>query len=298
MIVLSEASEQLAPSSSANDVHAATQAARLSGCEIYLIPPDFEMCHNATNALWHIPFQTQERLAIWIGYIPTLERYKAICDAALSKNIRLVNTTQQHRIAQEFDAAYERLGELTARSFILTSLNECEAAIECVGLPVFVKGVVQSRKARGWKACVAENVEELRELASYLFDLEARTRGRVVVRELVRLRHTRTSGAGFPLGREYRIFLLHNRVLECGYYWEGDDVLRNLSKEEQLQVLELAQEASRRLEVPFVAIDIGQKEDGDWIVIESGDAQFAGASQIPLLQLWHRLHQATANLSS
>jgi hypothetical protein len=43
---------------------------------------------------------------------------------------------------------------------------------------------------------------------------------------------------------------------------------------------------------PFVAIDIGQKEDGDWIIIESGDAQFAGASQIPLVTLWHKLHEA------
>ena len=293
MIVFSEASEQLAPSSSADDIRAATQAARLAGCEIYFIPPNFEMCHNATNALWHIPIQAQETLALWIGYIPTLERYAAIYDAALSKNIRLVNTPQQHRVAQEFDAAYERLKELTPCSFILTDLDECETAIEHVGLPVFVKGVVQSRKARGWKACVAQNAEELRELATYLFDLEARTRGRVVVRKLVRLRHTRTSGEGFPLGREYRVFLLHNRVLECGYYWEGDDDLRDLSNDERIQVVELAQEASRRLEVPFVAIDIGQKEDGNWIVIESGDAQFAGASQIPLLQLWHKLHEAS-----
>lgn len=250
------------------------------------------MCHNATNALWHIPIQAQETTAFWLGYIPTIERYEAIYDAALSKNIRLVNTTEQHRIAQEFDAAYERLDELTPRSFILTGLDECEIAIQHVGLPVFVKGVVQSRKARGWKACVAESVEELRELASYLFALEARTRGRVVVRELVRLRHNRTSGEGFPLSREYRVFLLHNRVLECGYYWEGDDNLRVLSNAERVRVLELAQEASRRLEVPFVAIDIGQKEDGDWIVIESGDAQFAGASQIPLLTLWHKLKTA------
>ncbi len=298
MIVLSEASEQLAPSSSADDIRAATQAARLSGCEIYFIPPDFEMCHNATNALWHIPLQAQETTAFWIGYIPTIERYQAIYDAALSKNIRLVNTTEQHRIAQEFDAAYERLDELTPRSFILTDLDECEAAVQYVGLPVFVKGVVQSCKARGWKACVAGNVEELCELATYLFSLETRTRGRVVVRELVRLRHNRTSAQGFPLGREYRIFLLHNRVLECSYYWEGDDELRDLSKDEQIRVLELAQEASRHLEVPFVAIDIGQKEDGDWIVIESGDAQFAGASQIPLLQLWHKLHEAVAKPSS
>lgn len=259
MIVFSEASEQLAPSSSANDIRAATEAARLAGCDIFYIPQDFALCENADNALWHVPPQKQKKRATWIGYIPDFERYEQIYEAARKKNIHLLNSPPQHKIAQEFDAAYERLRELTPRSFILTSLEECQPAIEHVGLPVFVKGVVQSRKARGWRVCVAERVEELRELASYLFELENRTRGRVVVRELVHLRHNRTSAQEFPLGRKYRVFLYEHRVLELGYYWEGNDVLSDLSSDERAQVTDLAQEASRRLGAPFVAIDIGQK---------------------------------------
>ena len=33
-------------------------------------------------------------------------------------------------------------------------------------------------------------------------------------------------------------------------------------------------------------VDVGQVETGDWLVIEVGDAQFAGASQTPLIPLW------------
>jgi hypothetical protein len=54
-------------------------------------------------------------------------------------------------------------------------------------------------------------------------------------------------------------------------------------------VLNLAIEGIRRLQVPYVTIDVGQTEAGDWIVIESGDGQFAGISQASLFQLWQQI---------
>lgn len=48
-------------------------------------------------------------------------------------------------------------------------------------------------------------------------------------------------------------------------------------------------EAARRVETPYIAADIGQTEDGTWTVIETGDGQFSGVSQMPLLKLWSRL---------
>lgn len=177
-MVFSEASEQLAPSSSADDIRAATQAARLAGFDIYTIPPDFSFCENATNALWHVPIQAHETLALWIGYIPTVERYEAIYDAALSKNIRLINSPRQHKVAQEFDAAYDLLGELTPRSFILTSLDECEAAVEHVGLPVFVKGVCnRAKRAAGKRA----SPKQLTNCANYRLICSIWKRAREVV---------------------------------------------------------------------------------------------------------------------
>lgn len=289
MIVFSEYSDRLPPSASVDDLRAGTEAARLAGCRIFHIPSDFSVCETAENALWHVPRQASPQLGFWIGYIPDVERYRAIYGAAAEKNIRLINTPDEHARAMEFDGAYERLRELTPKSVIVESLDDCERAAETVGLPVFVKGVVQSRKSRGWKACVADDLEELKRLASYLFELEARTRGRVIVRELVRLRHTRTSGEDFPMGREYRVFVYRSEILGLGYYWEGEDELSHLSPDEEAEVRTLAVEAARRLEVPFLSVDIGQRDDGTWIVIEVGDGQFAGLSQVPRLELWNRI---------
>jgi hypothetical protein len=47
--------------------------------------------------------------------------------------------------------------------------------------------------------------------------------------------------------------------------------------------------AAARLNVPFIAVDVGQLESGDWIVIETGDAQFCGLSHVPVLELWGKI---------
>ena len=78
-------------------------------------------------------------------------------------------------------------------------------------------------------------------------------------------------------------------VLSLGYYWPGDDPLSALSAAENNAVRQLALEAARRLAVPYLAVDIGQLHSGEWIVIEVGDAQFAGLSRNAPLALWNRL---------
>jgi hypothetical protein len=291
MMVLSESSARLPPSPSARDIELFTRAAELAGCNVYHIPQDFADCDDAEGALWHLPLQTEIQHGVWIGYIPSLEHYSAIYLAALEKRVRLLNSPEEHRRAQEFDSAYPHLIGLTPESVIITAPSECEAIALDLGFPLFVKGAVQSRKSRGWKACVAESLEDLQRLATAILELEQRSRGRVVVRKLVKLRYVRRSPLGFPLGREYRLFVYDGAVLGMGYYWEGEDSLKDLTATESEQVQGVALEAARRLKVPYIAIDVGQLEDGSWMVIETGDAQFSGISSIPPLKLWHRIAQ-------
>ena len=124
-----------------------------------------------------------------------------------------------------------------------------------------------------------------------LFANSYRSRGRVLVRRLASLRHVRVSDEGFPLGREYRAFVLWDEVVGMGYYWDGEDHLAELSDEESAAVSHLAILAASRVGVPFVVVDIGQTVEGDWIVIEIGDAQFAGHGQIPLTALWQNMYR-------
>lgn len=71
-------------------------------------------------------------------------------------------------------------------------------------------------------------------------------------------------------------------------------MLSALSAAETKSVLALAMTAARRLAVPYLIADIGQLETGEWVVIEVGDAQFAGHNDISTLALWNALLDATA----
>lgn len=293
LIVLSEASFYDRTSLNARELHTLTEAARLFGCRIYPLPPDFSVCETAENALAYVPHFGTPIPGVWIGYIPTVERYQAVYEAARAKGVLLVNSPEQYQTAMEFDHFYPLLTGLTLESLVLHSLEECATVEGHIGYPVFVKGAVKSNKERGWSACVAENESELRTIAASLLAREGRSRGRIIVRRLAALRTVGAEGGNFPLGREYRVFLYQQGVLAVGFYWEGYADTFAFTAEDERAVRELAQEASQRVGTPLLAVDVGQLETGEWIVIEVGDAQFTGLSQVSALELWGKISQLT-----
>jgi len=289
VVIFTEATPDNRASLNARELHTITEAARLFGCRVYPIPSDFAECGNAANALAYVPNFEPPVPGIWVGYIPAVERYTDLYTAARARGIHLVNTPDEHRTATEFDRFYPLLGELTPVSIVVRTVEECAAAGIQLGFPVFVKGLVKSDKAQGWAACVAGNEAELHRLAEGILANAQRSRQHVVVRRLVKLRTTRAAPGGFPLGREYRVFVYRQQVLAYGYYWDEFENAIALAATDEQTLPALAVEAARRTGVPFVAVDIGQMNNGAWIVIEIGDGQFSGLSRVPVLELWSKL---------
>jgi hypothetical protein len=71
------------------------------------------------------------------------------------------------------------------------------------------------------------------------------------------------------MGREYRVFLYLDRVLGFGYYWEGDDPLRNLLRRGETNGGS-SKGGCTPCGSPYVIVDVGQVK-AEWIVIEVGD---------------------------
>jgi hypothetical protein len=243
---------------------------------------------DVEEALWHIP--RGPALAIMIGCIPKPEYYASMYQTLLGKDVRLINTPEESLRSQRLDEAYPYLVK-TPLTRWADRLDEAEKVAAEIGYPVFVKGRTRSKKAKGWKHCVAGDPAELAAIVTPILE----TGDWAVIRQCVSLRHERTSDEGFPFGREFRVFLYGDQIMAMGYYWEGEDSLAELTEEENAAVTGLAREVALRIKVPFLVVDIGQQEDGEWIVVESGDAQFAGLSQINPLALWGALSAALAD---
>lgn len=277
---------------SAKDIARFSEAARIHGIQVYDIPNEAEG-FSVSDALAYVPAQDKTTIAVLNGFIPTSGWYEKLYEEALCKNIRLINSPKEFRVATEFHLAYAALRPFTPTSVVIHSLDELESVFAQLSFPLFIKGATRSLKKYGWEKCVAENAKEAKEIVEKLLSLEFHSRGAVILRTLAKLRHTRISEDGFPLGREYRVFTFKGECLAYGYYWDGEDELAELDKREEQEVVSLARQAALALDVPYLALDVGQTDAGEWIVIEPGDGQCAGFGHVNVLELVHKLSSQT-----
>ena len=67
------------------------------------------------------------------------------------------------------------------------------------------------------------------------------------------------------------------------------------TESEEADAISVAQQVAMKLPVPFLVVDVGQRSDGQWIVIEVNDAQDCGYANMPPLQLWENILEAERN---
>ena len=83
------------------------------------------------------------------------------------------------------------------------------------------------------------------------------------------------------------MFVLDGHVVGLGAYWRDAGITR--SEDEDAAIRALALEVQRRLDVPFLAVDVAQRADGRLIVIETNDAQESGYTSIDPEALWREI---------
>lgn len=260
-------------------------ALRRAGARVAELPAHWALVGDARAALSALPRLPRPEAALLNGALHTPDEYAELDDACRAKNLLLLNAPAHYAVARSLERAWPALEGLTPATRFASSPEALFEAVKELGLPVFLKGAVQALKHRGWSHCVARSDAQVARIAEGLWGDHERSDGVVAVRRLVSLRHARTADDGFPLGREYRVFALDGEPLALGAYWPGHDVLTALRADEEAAVRELARTAARRLGVPYLAVDVGQLDDGSWTVIECGDPQFCGFCQVDVGRL-------------
>ena len=81
---------------------------------------------------------------------------------------------------------------------------------------------------------------------------------------------TTHSQSGMPLTKEFRLFFLKGELMAAYPYWgEGE-------YDEGLPDLALFTAIGKKIDSNFFTMDVAQKENGDWMIMELGDGQVAG----------------------
>jgi hypothetical protein len=141
--------------------------------------------------------------------------------------------------------------------------------------PVIVKDYVKSQKHYWKEACFipsARDAAAVERVVSRFIELQDGTlTGGLVFREFVELEAlTSHSKSGMPLTKEFRRFFLDGTPLFTAQYWEEGEYGDALPPEQ------LFASVAKRVKSRFFTMDVAQRTNGEWIIMELGDAQVAG----------------------
>lgn len=219
--------------------------------------------------------------AIYRGWMLSPIQYERLYQGLIAKGLRLVNTPIEYKHCHYLPESYSVIENMTPKSVWLPfeetvdfeAIHEALAQIDSSS--VIVKDYVKSEKHDWETACFIPDISDhpavekvvskfLRLRGSYLNE-------GLVFREFISLEPlTHHSKSGMPLTKEFRlIFLAHQPIAVLNYWDEGD---YEGEKPDLAPFLEVAQQVRSN----FFTMDVAKTQEGDWIIMELGDAQVAG----------------------
>lgn len=237
-------------------------------------------------------FASEELSVLRIG--PILDYKRQFAEKA-DMGLRLLNSPVEHARASELETWYPILADLTPKSRVFANLptvNEIEAEFRW---PVFLKGSRQTSK-HDPRLSIITNGEHYRWASeAYLSDAILSWQ-RPVIREFVPLVPVKGHVPGkIAPSLEFRSFWWHGKCVGWGNYWYQ---VPNYEAQDVGDGLRVAEDAARRLQVPFLVIDFAKSTDGRWIVIECNDAQESGYAAISPQLLWRSVLKQIAELEN
>ena len=209
-----------------------------------------------------------------VGRYSVLPYYtELVADLAIT-GCELINSSDQHAWVAHFDY-YQALAAYTFPSWTAEEFPYCDACG-----PFVVKGRTNSKKHDWNRLMYAPDRQAAIRIAAELMTDRLIASQSVIYRKYVPLKTFEIGLNGLPFTNEWRFFYLGTQRLAYGYYWsEAEDVTSPQLDDAGLAFADcLAALVAPR--VNFFVLDIAEKADGGWVLIEVNDAQMSGLSMV------------------
>ncbi len=221
------------------------------------------------------PYRTQvPEGSLVIGRYSVLPYYRELEAELALRGSRLINTYAEHRYIADICAWYEDLKDFTPKTYTQWGrLNEGE---------FIVKGKTSSRKHQWNTHMRASGREGLLKVIRRLMEDPFISQDGLVVREYIPLKKVAEGINGLPIVKEWRLFFYKENYLAGGFYWVThlDEYQEQFGDGIPQGVLDFAKViapiVSKRTN--FYVMDIAEKEDGGFVLIELNDGQMSGLS--------------------
>ena len=209
-------------------------------------------------------------------------------EAVRESGSRLVNSWEQYRYVSNLFAWVSDLGDLTPPAYrVGDKLPEGE---------YFIKGVTNSEKHEWKTSAFAENLDAVPGIIENLRRHPVIGNQELVIRPFVRYRELAVQDSSQPVFNEHRVFVLNGKVMATGFYWMSQRHLFNFSDTVPLDQAKFQNAIDAVIEridgkVNFVVIDLAEKTDGSWQVIELNDGNMSGLTGVDPVTLWKAIAQ-------
>jgi hypothetical protein len=197
------------------------------------------------------------------------EQYNRLYKSLSRNGFKLINTTEQYLNCHYYPNVYDKIKDYAPKSIWFKDITETAVKIcrEHIGNDIIIKDYVKSEKGLDdifilnkslTNVEFFERVEKFKTCRGKLFNEG------IVFKEFLNLKKYGTKT------NEFRLFVLKGKIISCSQNSElgfGDcpdtsflkDIISNIDSN-------------------YFTIDIAEKEDGSWIILECGDGQVSGLS--------------------
>jgi len=214
---------------------------------------------------------------IIIGRYSVLPYYKELENDLKNAGSGLINSYKEHGYIADIKNWYEDLEHETFKTWFRAE----DIPIGENG-PFVLKGQTNSRKFL-WKTHMfAKDKVELSKVFERLLDDSFIGTQEIYFRKYEKLKKFDLEEInGIPISNEWRFFVANNQIISKGFYWSShmEDIKEAGQKIEEPDdefVKQIIQKIGDNAK--FYVIDVAQKEDNSWIMVELNDGQMSGLS--------------------
>ena len=236
---------------------------------------------NLTAAIRKVKEQSAIVSAIYRGWMLKPEIYSQLYESLLKRNIKLINSPAEYKHCHYLPESYSLIENYTPATVFIRQSSDFNYAdimkrLEVFGdKPLVLKDYVKSRKHEWNEACFipsASNREAVERVVRKFIELQGDDLNEgLVFREFIEFQPlTAHSKSQMPLTKEFRLFFLDGGLLDSFEYWDEGDYSQIRPPEN------IFADVAKQIKSRFFTMDIAQRTDGEWMIVELGDGQVAG----------------------
>lgn len=210
---------------------------------------------------------------------------KELEDSVLSAGSTLVNSWEQYQFVSDLWAWVRLLDGLTPVAYRVDEVGSLPEG------EYFIKGETNSVKHDWFGSAFAGSLSDVQRVISNLRGHSIVGNQSLVIRPFVHYRQLAVMESGQPVFHERRYFALGGQVVGSGFYWSQQRHRFDASLLAPLvdgSAESTLREAIKRIgeKINFVVIDLAEKTDGSWDVIELNDGNMSGLTGVDPSALW------------